>query len=239
MHPQSSYPEVVPSSGPIYSPATGPFPHEAKDTNPTQAPLPHQPAKHTNYARWLLLVVVGIIIAVIAGLAGGFIGKSIEAGIHEEPVGAATPTQPTDSCGAGPTSTRATVLTKTATETLVVQPSATGTVDVPSTGCSGAGNITGQTSFNVNFTTICQTDWPGSDIFAFKSGSVYDCADSCYMWNEYGLRRPRCLASAFVPDWSDSSLAIEELGAPMNCFLKQASNPVTAGVREKVVLVLD
>lgn len=232
---------MVPSGGPIYSPpATEPFPHEEKDIYLPQTPLPHPPAKHTNYARWLLIVAVGVIIAVIAGLAGGFIGKSIEAGKPKEPANAAASApSAADICSAQPTPTQATVLTTTATETLVVQPSATGTVNVPLTGCTGSGNITGRTNYGVNYTTICQTDWPGNDIFAFTSGSVYDCADSCWMWNNYGVKRPPCIASAFVPDWLDSSLAIEEVGAPMNCFLKSAANPVTAGVREKVILALD
>jgi hypothetical protein len=68
---------------------------------------------------------------------------------------------------------------------------------------------------------------------------VFDCVNACYLWNIYGVKLPRCLASAFVPDWIDSLLAVQEVGAPMNCFLKTKANPAATSVREKVVLVLD
>ncbi|KAH7390446.1 hypothetical protein BKA66DRAFT_568393 [Pyrenochaeta sp. MPI-SDFR-AT-0127] len=201
--------------------------------HPTQVPVGHiyeQPRPNKSWIRWPFLLLAGLFIAVIAGLAGGFIGKAIEGSkahnsneAHASACSSAVPS-PTSNSTASPTP-----------EAIVV----------PKTGCTDTGGRTSsvngntfQTDFsNATYKLFCNVDWVGKDIASVYATSVSDCVETCDNVNQDNLINKTCIGATFVPAWVDRTLALRNVNRPSNCFLKYDAQGYPGNKREDEVVV--
>ena len=71
---------------------------------------------------------------------------------------------------------------------------------------------------------------------ALSSTSVDDCINGCALYNVWP-QITHCIGATFIPGLVNESLAMDEIGYPANCYLKNASNPQRA-YREMVTFML-
>jgi hypothetical protein len=207
------------------------------------------------WTRWWVLALIGVLIALIAGILGGFIGKAIleaQGALKKSPGVAPSGTTTTASLP------NCTNTAPSATVSLPSQASGTlGTITIPSTGCNFPASkerrsipkITDYT--NTAYTTICNSGWIGAGLAGIWTLSPSDCMESCVRYNLYrneaawNQSAPTCVGGGFIPDWTNRTRAVSaERVAPFNCYLAYNSRGIIRNDREQagvevVALCLD
>ncbi|KAF1851170.1 uncharacterized protein K460DRAFT_272257 [Cucurbitaria berberidis CBS 394.84] len=204
-------------------------------------PTHNEPVPPTRiWTRWYLLLLYGILIAVAAGVVGGFVGKSMsdkqnnnnnnnDNSLPGQSQSSSCPTIPTNASIPSPTSTPpSNVFART--------------IPVPTTGCNPT-NV--QKSFktfssflDVSYTTFCMTGWQRNELVALSVASPSDCIEACVMYNGHKQASDRpCVGGGFIPAWWNQTKAMDESGGmPYNCFLK--SNDTGVGRNDRDIEVV-
>lgn len=233
----SSYIYSVPNRDAPYS--TDKYPPEQQVEYPYYQPVPDEyhtppPPPKRRWKIWILWLVVGLLIAVVAGVVGGFIGKTIADDRNKDALAlqqatckAASDTTPT------PTASTATSSgSGTPTPTVFTR-----NIPVPTTGCTPT---TEQRSFRAmtnflkyTYTTYCMSGWQSDELFALNVASPSDCVEACLMYNAYKRTDDRvCVGGGFIPEWWNQTKAMDESGGmPYNCFLKHNDTGVVRNDR--------
>ncbi|KAF2466880.1 uncharacterized protein BDR25DRAFT_376418, partial [Lindgomyces ingoldianus] len=172
------------------------------------------------WTRWPFLLVFSLLIAIISGLAGGFIGKAMQTTSNK--TGAANIANPNSS--PAETSCAPPPPPENTTETLSPSPqqNTTTLLAIPTTGCPTSNNQTlFSTITTVSYTLHCAIDWTGSDLVAALTPTLSSCIEACHTVNQYNATDGKlCVGASFVPSWVNASLALLESARPSNCFLK-------------------
>jgi hypothetical protein len=225
-----------------YSVPENPQPHtsiHALHTPNEQSPLPptfseiEQPRiKHGTRRRWPLLLLLGLLLMIIAGVAGGFIGKTIERNNSKGVVSLESAT------AAAPTPTSSSSLASLASSASFATPAPSSTADIstsgvfertivqPSSGCSSADPYRSFKArsqiLNIPYTTVCGQGWLSDDLIAMSVATQSDCIESCSQYNSVKESSARsCVGAGFIPAWWNQTLAmVESKITPYNCFLK-------------------
>ncbi|KAF2676005.1 hypothetical protein K458DRAFT_323085 [Lentithecium fluviatile CBS 122367] len=203
---------------------------------PIRPYAPQQAPRTRNWTRWPFLLTYGVLIAVIAGMAGGFIGKKIGGTQHNttQEIAVApsrtTPTIPATASGSPfPTSSSATF------ERII---------PVPVTGCNPKTEQKSHRSFTANFdvpyTTFCNTGWLQDELIAGSFATPSDCIEACQMYNSQRTASDReCVGGGFIPEWWNQTKAMAESGGmPYNCFLKSNTSKIGTNDRDIEVVAL-
>ncbi|KAH7087337.1 hypothetical protein FB567DRAFT_442838 [Paraphoma chrysanthemicola] len=189
------------------------------------APLPA--ARRKGFTRWWVLALIGLIIAIIAGLVGGFIGQAIQKGRESSTF------SPSPSNGSS------------------VKPPAgsssdsNDTIVLPDTGCGWPGSKqrkrmpSTSTYSHMKFTTICNSGWKGNaEIIGIWTLTPSDCIESCARFNlnqENHKNTTKCVGGGFIPDWTNRTVGSRaQQGQPFNCFLHSTTDALTSNDQEFV-----
>ncbi|KAF1851023.1 uncharacterized protein K460DRAFT_412646 [Cucurbitaria berberidis CBS 394.84] len=193
---------------------------------PYYSTWPQEPAeRRTWWTRWPWLFIIGILTAVLAGLVGGFIGKSIEGNRHNSAVPNAQASACPSTTASSPTST--------------TSPSANSQIVIPKTGCPDATGRTFQSSFsNATFKHFCNVDWTGNDIASVYATTISDCVKTCSTVNQYGRINKTCIGATFVPAWANRTQAMQSVDRPSNCFMKYAAEGYPGNKRQEETVVV-
>lgn len=200
------------------------------------AKAPPASKSQSRFLRWPALILYALLIAVLAGTIGGFVGESITKNKQGTLSPSPTPTSPA-SLSASPTPSPSPSSSASPTPTLFQR-----TLPVPTTGCTPP---TQQRSFKsvtrflaAQYTTYCATGWLNDELFALSAATTSDCIEACVMYNGHKRSEDRsCVGGGFIPEWWNQSKAMEESGGmPYNCFLK--SGDKGTGRNEKGVEVV-
>ncbi|ORY09782.1 hypothetical protein BCR34DRAFT_567926 [Clohesyomyces aquaticus] len=185
---------------------------------------------------WPILSLFGLLIAVLAGLVGGFVGKAIEDNrLLGHSNGAAAGQSQEQACrtnsSSTPTSTSPTAASGTPTASTLI---------IPTTGCDPPTRQYSFKSFSeqldMPYTTFCNTDWLSDDLFfAISVGSPSDCIESCAFFNSQATGR-RCIGGGFIPEWANQSTAMRDMKMPFNCYMR--SNDSTIGRNDRNIEVV-
>ena len=234
------------------------FVHTYAD-NDSQPPIPTYTEKgqpgpqQSRWTRWPLLLLYGIILMLVAGLAGGFIGKTLEAKNHSTAASAASSTCPSPApLAASPiSSTAPTASTPTSSSTSSAPPAASSssavferTIASPTSGCSSSSPYRSFKSrsnfFETPYTTICGQGWLENELTAINVATQSDCIESCIMYNAHKLSTDRkCVGGGFIPTWWDQQTAMKESGGtPFNCFLKTNTSGIARNNKSYEVVAL-
>ena len=215
-----------------YGPGQGP---DAVDTSkesymashPASDKQVHQPyssaTRQRSWTRWPFLLLFGLLIAIIAGLAGGFISKAIESHRHKDNNATTLPS---------PGDTTNSTTNSTASSQLVI----------PKTGCPDSGGRTFQTDVSkATYKLYCNVNWIGNDIAGIAASSISDCVEACETVNTYGEINKKCLGATFVPAWINKTLAQVRVQRPGNCFLKYNASgyPPNTAPEDIIVVCLE
>lgn len=251
----SDLPETVPVESSIHKysvPESGMQAHTTVYSLPTDdasSPIPtytddEKPRnEQSKWTRWPLLLLYGLLLMIIAGLAGGFIGKSIERNSSSSstavtaasdscptaissglPLSSSTPTTPNPSASAAASSAPA------ATQSSAVFQR---TISTPPSGCDStkpyASFKARSLYLAIPYTQICGQGWFSYDITAMNVATQSDCIESCSMYNsQHKDSSTKCVGGGFIPSWWDQKLAMKESGiTPYNCFLKTNTSGIT------------
>lgn len=234
----SNYTYSVPDPTPAYAVA----PMKAYDHPSPSAPLPVTPTKSTarkGWRRWWILALLGLLIAVGAGLVGGFIGQAIEKGRQPSSTGLSAPAS-ASSC---PNSTTSATTPPPGQSADIVA-----SIKLPNTGCNYPASkerrrINGTTNFfKANYTTVCSSGWPSAGLLGIWAIDPSDCIEACYKYNSAAkaANRPSsermCVGSGFVPVWVNRTVSSREqsMGPPFNCFLQSDAAGIVPNDRDKV-----
>lgn len=250
-HEQESYAYALPVQSPAYSLPS----QQEKDyygASVGQAPPSSQapPTTRKSWMRWWVLALIGLFIALIAGLIGGFIGKAIQEGRQSS----SDPHASTATAAAQVPSTSSCPNTTSITPPANAPANVVGTITIPDTGCGFPSNkarrrIERQTTFTkVNYTTICNSGWPGSDaIIGIWALSPSDCMEACDKYNAF-VSKPtgkQCIGGGFIPAWTNQTASAKAQGGDaFNCYLKDNNKNIVVNDRagenlEVVALCLD
>ncbi|KAF3050798.1 hypothetical protein E8E11_000477 [Didymella keratinophila] len=211
-------------------------------TSYDEDPKPN-PSRRT-LTTWPILILCGLLLATIAGVAGGFIGKTIEQKSHQTdtlpenqtcPTVASTSTSPTTS-----------TLTPSATSTPSSQ-TFERSIAQPTTGCTSAtsyNSFKARTEFlEWQYTTVCGHGWLNNELIALSAATTSDCVEACVMYNTHKSESDRtCVGGGFIPEWWNQTRAMDESGGmAYNCFLKSNASGVARNDKkyEVVALCLD
>jgi hypothetical protein len=210
----SSYIYSVPDDSPLqvnYNESWAGTPPAAPETVATTK----QPS---TFLRWPFLVLYAILIAVLAGLGGGFIGEDMttkrlakDTLPRSELQGFCSDLQPSLSSTV-PTPTSTPLSSSSASPTIFQR-----NIPVPTTGCNPT---TQQRSFKsvtrflaAPYTTYCATGWLNDELFALSAATESDCIEACVMYNGHkGSADRNCVGGGFIPEWWNQSRAMEESG---------------------------
>ncbi|KAH7128450.1 hypothetical protein B0J11DRAFT_271411 [Dendryphion nanum] len=235
----STDPEVVPppeDTNYLYS-IPDPVPQQKVDNGYIYAPPPEQytspplpPSKPKWWTRWPFLLLLGLVLAVISGLAGGFIGQAIERGNEsggDQSQRSCAPPTSNSTCTSQPPNPQ--------NNTSWVPP-------IPSTGCPGSNqqNLTSLRT-KVSYQMYCSTGWVLDDVININALAPSDCIEACANYNKFRGDKPKCIGVGYVPRWVDQTVAMRELGDPFNCFLKKSTANVARNDRafEVISMCLD
>ncbi|OAK97706.1 hypothetical protein IQ06DRAFT_36251 [Phaeosphaeriaceae sp. SRC1lsM3a] len=193
-------------------------------TIPPDKIYPETPPAKQRRGTWWFLVLVGIFIALNAGLTGGFVGQAIQKGRESSETAPTTMTIPSSYPSNSSTSAIGDKLS------------------IPDTGCnfptSKAQRRIPQSTFAINYTTICNAGWNGPDdtVGTLWTLSPSDCIVACASYNSFHPGEKRlCVGGGFVPSWINQTEASKLLnGAPLNCFLKSNTEGIGPNDREGV-----
>jgi hypothetical protein len=264
--PHSDLPEKAP--GPDYAAYKYSMPEsppESYDTgvwypppaNPQSAPAGgHQDPSNggRRWTRWPLLLLYGLILAVIAGLIGGFVGKAIESNNHTTSAALAgsdacptTPTTASNPSAAPSASASPTSISPAASASASATPASSvfeRVIPQPSSGCDASAPYRSFKSrssiLGVPFTTICGQGWMRDDMVAMSVATQSDCIETCSTMNSYvGDGGRKCVGAGFIPEWWDQARAMRESGiTPYNCFLKSNTSGIARNNEKFEVIAL-
>lgn len=175
--------------------------------------------------RFWVLPLVGLLIAVIAGLVGGFIGAAIQDQDAREPSTTPSLTSPLSPAPSNGTST---------------------SIMNVDTGCNfpeskaESRRIPSETAWSkTRYTTICNSGWSRTAIIGLYTLTPSDCIESCLVYNNFERQRHRererlCVGAGFIPDWLNQTLAYSASeGSPFNCFLQHNVTGIGPNDREQ------
>jgi hypothetical protein len=242
----SAYKYSVPESPP--QPYTSVYAHPVDPLSPGY----EQPSNgRRTWTRWPLLLLYGLILAVIAGLIGGFVGKAIESNNHTTSAVLAgsdacptTPTITSNPSAAPSASTSPTSISPAASasptpssdvfERVIPQPSSGCDASAPYRSFKSRSNILG-----ITFTTICGQGWMRDDMVAMSVATQSDCIESCSTMNSYADNARKCVGAGFIPEWWNQTRAMKESGVtPYNCFLKSNTSGIARNNEKFEVVAL-
>ncbi|KAF2008100.1 hypothetical protein P154DRAFT_516837 [Amniculicola lignicola CBS 123094] len=246
----STYPELAPkpeSHAYIY-PVPEVAPLYKVDTNP---PIPYVAKKQRRWNWWPYLIIYGLLVAVVAALIGGFVGKTLEHNDSKKEItrlnnslnslndaSCSTNTSPpsrTTSPTSSPSSTSSSSASATPTPT-------TANIPRPTTGCNPVDKQASfrslSTSLDLPFDTLCWTGWTQDDLYPLYTITPSDCFESCAAYNSFKGEDDRsCVGGGFIPDWVNKTVAMAEIGMPFNCFLKSNTTALARNDRENTEVV--
>jgi hypothetical protein len=221
-------------------------PHTAAYNPPTVDATCTESEKPTTrqgkWSRWPLLLLCGVLLMIIAGVAGGFIGKTIEHRKYEGANSLESETCPKSTSAATPSSS---ILSSTLSATPT--PSSTvfeRTIPQPSSGCNSTDpyhSFKSRSYFlEVPYTTICGQGWLNDELTAMSVATQSDCIEACVMYNAYKQSSDRsCVGGGFIPEWWNQTRAMLESGKmPYNCFLKTNTTGIARNNKEYEVIAL-
>ncbi|KAH7384436.1 hypothetical protein DE146DRAFT_668588 [Phaeosphaeria sp. MPI-PUGE-AT-0046c] len=189
--------------------------------------------------RWCILAFTGVFVALISGLAGGFIGQAIQKGRESS-----SPTTPSPTLSPTPSSTSPSDSNSTAIIPAASAPPGTvGNIVYPQTGCDFPASkarrrIANETTYSQkSYITICNSGWtePGvkDDIIKLWTLTPSDCIEACISHNRGGVNERSCKGGSFFPSWTDRDEARKALKRPPgNCFLKNSTTGIGVNDRE-------
>ncbi|KAF9695035.1 hypothetical protein EKO04_007080 [Ascochyta lentis] len=173
------------------------------------------------WTRWPLLLLYGLLIAIIAGVIGRFIGKRIANNSNNNNSKVnnndsnnnkndtfVNSESPNPSNSSSNNSTLARIL------------------PIPTTGCSSISEQKYLASvsalWKVDYTTMCGTRWTDPQLTALSAATPSDCIEACQSYNAAEPPNAQvCLGASFVPRWWNQTLAMEQKNEPFNCFLME------------------
>ncbi|KZM28026.1 hypothetical protein ST47_g853 [Ascochyta rabiei] len=202
--------------------------------------------KQRKWTRWPLLLLYGLLLTVIAGVAGGLIGKTIERNNHNRDAYVNGVTYPS------PTSGSAQSLSSSSSPSSSVSPSTPTvsstvfkrTIPQPTSGCTSAApyrSFKSRSNFiNIPYSTICGQGWLDFDLTAMSVATQSDCIESCSMYNAHKQTGDRsCVGAGFLPAWWNQTLAmVESKITPYNCFLKTNTSGIARNNEKFEVIAL-
>lgn len=231
--PESPYPHSTIHALPAGA-ATPPFNTYGETETPSDKP--------GKWTRWPLLLIYGLLLAVIAGVVGGFIGKNMERSNQKAGVVLENETCPTPTSVSAPSAPSASPLSSAApTPSSAVFERV---IPQPSSGCDASAPFRSFKSrsqrIDVPFTTICGQGWLGDDISAMSVASQSDCIETCSTYNSYTRTGDRmCVGGGFIPEWWNQTRAMVESGiTPYNCFLKSNTSGIARNNEKFEVIAL-
>ena len=219
--------------------------HEHLDTTRT-------PSRKRRWARWQFLLCYGLLIAVVAGLAGGFIGKTIENNNRRNDKAeqqAQNTSCRTQVVTQPAIATASSIASPTALSATISEPTGLAfkrTIPLPDTGCKLKNTQSSFRSFttflDIQYTTFCNTGWLSDELFAVSVATASDCIEACVMYNAH---RPSdsqeriCVGGGFIPEWWNQTKAMAESGGmAYNCFLKSNDSNIGRNDRDIEVVTL-
>lgn len=172
--------------------------------------------------RWPFLLGLGLLLALLSGLVGGFVGKAIE---HKK----ANHTALNDSRQSLNPNNPNNITTPANTTNTV-----NATLTIPSTGCPYTNMQVFQSDHtNVTYKVLCAVGWVDYDLFALSVATPSDCIETCMDYNDMiagSNSEPgqmECVGGGFVPEFVNQTLAMNELDLPFNCWLKSSTKGLT------------
>ncbi|KAF2026080.1 hypothetical protein EK21DRAFT_92720 [Setomelanomma holmii] len=171
------------------------------------------------WTKWPALCLLGLIIAILAGLVGGFIGKAVEGKRLSGSSSDTTIQAQTSACSTAYQTPFASLTPSNPSDAS----------DIPKTGCPDISNGSyplgtfRTTSSNATYKLTCNTDWVGKDI-----GSIHATS-----YNDIGAT---CIGATFVPAWINRTLAMLMVGMSGNCFLKYNASGYPENYNKEEVL---
>ncbi|KAF2028988.1 hypothetical protein EK21DRAFT_113365 [Setomelanomma holmii] len=237
-HQEQSYIYSVPDKSPAYAVPNAP-PTIGYDHAPATDAAYSPAGKRRIWTQWWVLALIGLAVAIIAGLVGGFIGQAIQRG--REPSNGSASAPSSSSCPTNSSSSATTPPSGSSNTTF-------GTIVRPDTGCNYPASkpqqkrIPGVSLYwKQNYTTICNSGWsgPNSGIVGMWTLTPGDCIEACHVYNLYGSNRNKpCLGGGFIPDWTDRDEGAKmNNGAPFNCFLQSNTTGISPNDRDAVEVV--
>lgn len=231
-----------------FSVPDGPQPHATVYASPHDATSPTD--RHGKWKRWPLLLIYGLLLATIAGLIGGFIGKTIERSNHKSEsllendkcpnsTTAESPSSPSSPSSSSSSSSTLRSATPTPSTTVFQR-----VIPQPASGCDSTNPYQSFKSrsnmIKVPYTTICGQGWLSDDIGAISVASQSDCIESCSTHNSYAKSdERRCVGAGFIPEWWNQTQAmVESKIAPYNCFLKANTTGIERNSEKFEVIAL-
>jgi hypothetical protein len=197
------------------------------------------------WMRWWILALIGLFIALIAGLVGGLAGQAIEKGRSPSTSAAESSSSPSSSCP-NPNSNSTTPSPGAPSNVLG------GPITIPDTGCNfpdvliqRAVNSTTK-NIKANYTTLCNTGWtPPKDqvLVAIWSLTPSDCVEACWKYNQNANTRQSkdgsCVGAGYLPSWVNQTAGAEAQGGqPFNCNLMKSTQGIKRNDNEIEVVAL-
>jgi hypothetical protein len=183
---------------------------------------------HKGWKRWWILALIGFLIAILAGLVGGFIGQAIQKGREPSSPAPTAPTAPTNSNSSATTPN--------------YPPGTIGTIVIPKTGCNfpeskERRSISNSTVYTrTRYTTVCNSGWLNTGLAGIWTLTPSDCIEACIQYNAYAEGRPKsertCVGGGFIPAWTDRTTKRDDNGAPFNCYLQSNASGIQPNNRE-------
>ena len=171
--------------------------------------------------QWPFCLLYGVVVAIIAGVVGGFIGRAIFDG-HKGHTFPHTEFSPPTNISSNKTLARI--------------------LPIPTTGCSPVSERKylkpAHSDFTaVHYTTLCATRWINNHLAAISAATPSDCIEACYSYNDYAPVRT-CVGASFVPRWWNQTRAMEDKNASFNCFLMGQKDRIVPNDLEFEVVAL-
>jgi hypothetical protein len=184
--------------------------------------------------RWWTLPLAGLLIALVAGLVGGFVGQAIQKGHGSSSAPSAALPSP------APSNSSSSAITPPPN----YSPRTIGTIVIPQTGCNFPESkerrrLSNATLYNQDkYTTVCNSGWMGYGLIGLWTLTPSECIEACIQYNTYAQdqRRPSsersCVGGGFIPAWTNQTLGVQMgNGSPFNCYLK--SNATSIGINDR------
>ncbi|KAH7116198.1 hypothetical protein B0J11DRAFT_119270 [Dendryphion nanum] len=229
---------------------TPPYAHE-------QYPEVHDQEKgKRNWKAWPFLILYGLLLALLGGIIGGFVGKAIESKNHnnassssvsgngantEELRGACSSAIAIPTSSVIPTS-----IAPSATPSASEAPTVTQAITIPTTGCNpkspddfGSFFNSKSTNLGITFTTFCSRGWVGEDVFAMSAMTPSDCIEACAAYNRNkATNNATCVGGGFIPSMVNTTDSMRVLADPFNCYLKKGTKSTGKNNRSFEVVTL-
>ncbi|KAJ8118953.1 hypothetical protein OPT61_g165 [Boeremia exigua] len=237
----ATYKFSVPDSTPLYTTVHDVYVPPVSIISETPKPA----EKRRNLTSWPLLLLYGLVLSIVAGVAGGFIGKTIERNTYKNDAAATEKEScPTPAAISTPITTPTTV--SSASSTIPTSSSTTfvRTLAQPTTGCVSKTTyetFSARTKFlEWKYTTMCGQGWLNDELIALSAATPSDCMEACIMYNAYKSSGDRpCVGGGFIPEWWNQTRAMDESGRmPYNCFLKSSVSGIARNDKDYEVVAL-